>query len=397
VEISNFLKQKISSQNWKTPFYYYDFNIVEKNFRDLENSLSNRFKIFYSMKSNPHHGILTKLKSLGCLLDISSIGELDRALAAGFTGKEISFVGPGKSQEELIACVTNNIEYTVIESIQELESFAAIAKNYDKIKKVCLRINPATYYHPGGAARNMSPVHFGIDETEVLNAKVIFDKNKHIVLAGLHFYLQSQFLDAAVIVANFKSFISCAVKLEAGFNTKFEMINFGGGFGIPYFQGQNKLDLSLLKDEIQALLKSEESSSLKDTLFFVESGRFLSGPAGFFVTKVLYTKKSYGKNYAVCDGGITQHQAAVGIGQILRRNFPIRAVKMKEDSKTNEVVTIVGPSCYSIDILGSDVELPQLMPGDAVVIEQSGAYGPTFSPENFLSRPKANEYTNESE
>lgn len=349
------------------------------------------------MKSNPHNGVLKKLKSLGCLLDISSLGELERAEAAGFTGKDISFVGPGKSQEELIACVTSNIEYTVIESLQELEAFAAIAKTFNKVKKVCLRINPATYFHSSGTVRKMQPIHFGIDETDVLSAKTIFEKNKHIILSGLHFYLQSQFLDAAVIIANFKLFISSAEKIQTGFNTKLEMINFGGGFGIPYFQGQNKLDLDLLKNEIQNLLKDEQLSSFKDALFFVESGRFLSGPAGIFVTKVLYTKKSYGKNYAICDGGITQHQAAVGIGQILRRNFPIRAIRMKEESISNEVITIVGPSCYSIDILGSDVDLPQLIPGDIVVIEQSGAYGPTFSPENFLSRPKANEYTNESE
>lgn len=397
MEINSLVKQKILSQAWKTPCYFYDLNIIEENFKNLQNALTGRFKIFYSMKSNPHHNVLKKLKSIGCLLDVSSLGEMDRALAAGFSGEEISFVGPGKSYEELLSCVTNNVEYIVIESIQELEKFSEIAKNYGKVKKVCLRINPASYFHSGGALKKEVPVHFGIDEKDVLNSKKIFDKNSHIVLAGFHFYLQSQYLEASLIAANFKSFLECANRIQAALGARIEMINFGGGFGIPYFQGQNNLDLKVLNDEIEKLLQNKEASLFKDVLFFVESGRFICGPSGLFVTKVLYTKNSYGKKYAVCDGGMTQHQAAVGVGQILRRNFPIDTLKIKEDNLPNENVTLVGPSCYSIDILGSDVNLPSLNPGDYIVIGQSGAYGPSFSPENFLSRPKANEYTNESE
>lgn len=389
------LINKMKTSPWETPFYFYDLNQIEKNFLDLQNNLTKRFSVFYSMKSNPHQSILKRLQSSGCLIDVSSEGEVLKAFEAGFSAKQMSFVGPGKSLEELNLCLDRNIEYTIIESKQELELFAQIAKEKNKTPKFCIRISPDKFVHTTGQIKTNSPTHFGFEENEVFKLKDFLSNNSHLKLSGLHFYLQSQYLKAEWIIDNFKIFVDITLKMQKHFNLKFEMLNFGGGFGIPYFEGQESLDLIQLNKGIELFLSEEKTKELKDTLFFVESGRFISGSAGIFVTKVLYTKKSHGKTFVVCDGGMTQHQSAIGVGQVIRRHFPMEIIKTGATSLPVETVSIVGPSCYSIDIMASDIEMSAPGPGDLIIIGQSGAYGPTFSPENFLSRPKASEYTNE--
>lgn len=394
LEIKNKLIKKIKENPWQTPFYFYDLNQVEKNYQTLERALKSRFKIFYSMKSNPHSEVLKKLKSLGCLIDVSSEGETQKAFEAGFNPTEMSFVGPGKSLVELNLCLDNNIEYTVIESFQELELFSRLAKEKNKTPKFCLRINPDKFIHTNGQPKNNIPSHFGFDESEVIGLKNYFDNNQHIKLAGLHFYLQSQYLKSDYITQNFRYFTEITLNMQSVFKLKFEMLNFGGGFGIPYFEGQESLDLKSLDKDIQSFLAEDNTKQLDGVSFYVESGRFISGSAGTFVTKVQYLKKSHGKTFIICDGGMTQHQSSIGVGQVIRRHFPIEVVSMKTSDKSDKI-TLAGPSCYSIDILGAEVYLPVPEQGDFIFIGQSGAYGKSFSPENFLSRPMAGEYTNE--
>ncbi len=389
------LTAKMKSSPWQTPFYLYDLNQVETNFYNLQNALTKRFSIFYSMKSNPHELILKKLQSIGCLIDVSSKGEVTKAFEAGFSADQMSFVGPGKSQEELNLCLERNIEYTIIESLQELELFSQLALEKKKTPKFCIRVSPDKFVHTSGQIKTNSPTHFGMEESEVLNLREFLSKNKHLKFAGLHFYLQSQYLKAEWIVDNFKLFTKSALKIQAHLGIKFEMLNFGGGFGIPYFEGQIPLDMSQLNKCIESFLSEEKTKELKDTFFFVESGRFISGTAGIFVTKVLYTKTSHNKKFIVCDGGMTQHQSAIGVGQVIRRHFPMEVIKLSSASSELEKVSLVGPSCYSIDVMASDIEIEKIEQGDFVIVNQSGAYGATFSPQDFLSRPHAGEYTNE--
>ncbi len=389
----------MKSGKFETPFYFYDLTQVGQNYKSLQESLGPRFKIYYSMKANPHPSVLKYLLNLKSKLDISSQGEMNKALSVGFLPQDLSFVGPGKSRNELIEIVDRKIEYCVIESLQELEVFSEIAKERNQRPKICLRVNPKSFIKSTGAKAQSQPSHFGIDEDQLTLAVPLI--GKHLQLAGLHFYLHSHFLNAEHIVANFSSFTRIANEMQKVFSTQFEILNFGGGFGIPYFKGQNHLDMNALKSSIDTFLKEPDSLALKTCQFCVESGRFIAGSSGYFVTRVLYKKNSYGKNIYVCDGGMSQHQAATGVGQIIKRNYPIKTLTQKalqgEHTTTsqNEPAHFVGPSCYSLDVLGNDIESEELTAGDFVILEQSGAYGPTFSPENFLSRNKASEYTNE--
>lgn len=397
--INSELLKKIKSGKFETPFYFYDLAQIELNYKALQGSLGPRFKIYYSMKANPHPSILKRLLDIKSKLDISSQGEMNKALSGGFLPQDLSFVGPGKSRNELTEIIDKKIDLCVIESLDELQIFSELAKDRNARPKICLRVNPKSYIKSTGAKAESQPSHFGIDQDQLAAAAPLIGKNLH--LAGLHFYLHSHFLNPEHIVANFSSFTEIAVEMQKAFSTQFEVLNFGGGFGIPYFIGQTGLDLKVLNRSIESFFKEPNSIALNECQFCVESGRFIAGSSGYFVTRILYKKKSYGKNIYVCDGGMSQHQAATGVGQIIKRNYPIKTLTKKElqgdhvSVLKREPASFVGPSCYSLDVLGNDVEAEELNPGDFVILEQSGAYGPSFSPENFLSRQKANEYTNE--
>jgi diaminopimelate decarboxylase len=351
------------------------------------------------MKANPHDGILRTLRSLGSWIDVSSAGEYQRAIEAGFEPHDLSFVGPGKSDAELSLCIDNGVHCVIIESIAELLRLAELARSSRRDVRAAVRVNPSRYLNYQGIERVGAVSHFGIDEEQLGGLLALLPSCPEVRLIGLQFFLHSQFLNASHIGANFRSFLGIADRFQQSMGKPLELINLGGGFGIPYFEGQPELDLDRLQESLLALLQTREAARLPECRFFVESGRFITGPCGVFGTRVLYRKESRDKTFLVCDGGMTQHLAAIGVGQMIRRNFPLAVLHRREQgfsfpeaAEETEMVNIVGPSCFSLDVLASEARLPRAERGDLVCIGQSGAYGPTFSPQGFLSRPPPAEF-----
>ena len=376
------------------PFYVYDLNLLSERYRFLKAALPSEFQILYSMKANPHHDILKRLKSEGAWVDICSAGEFQRAKEAGFLSTQMSFVGPGKTRKELELCVAENV-FCVVESYEELLQLSQIANSQGRQQKVCLRINPSEYLNHQGRQIRQVPSQFGLDEEQAF--ALARESVPGVKVIGLHFFLHSQFLNSSILVKNFCGFTEMACRFQSELGRPLEILNFGGGFGVPYFPDQQALDLEVLKMGWAEIMTDSVQRELFDAQFFVETGRFLCAPAGLFVTEVLYKKHSRGQTYLICDGGWTQHLAATGVGQLVRRNFPVTVLKRQQDqfqisneTKT-ETVTIAGPSCYSMDVLGSAVCLPVVEVGDLLCFHFSGAYGPSFSPQEFLSRPMAQE------
>ena len=163
-------------------------------------------------------------------------------------------------------------------------------------------------------------------------------------------------------------------------------LNIGGGLGIPYFPGDERLDLTAYGQHL-AQAAAAWRRRYPACRLILELGRYLVGEATNFVSRVIDKKVSRGETFLVIDGGLHHHLAASGnFGQLLRRNYPISAVTRRRSEKT-ETVNIVGPLCTPLDTLGKQVELPECEIGDLIVIYQSGAYGPTASPVHFLSHP----------
>jgi diaminopimelate decarboxylase len=161
--------------------------------------------------------------------------------------------------------------------------------------------------------------------------------------------------------------------------------NLGGGFGIPYFPGEQRLDLAPIGQNLSALVE-RAATELPQARLVIELGRFLVGEAGVYVTRVVDRKVSRGQVFLVCDGGLNHHLSASGnFGQVLRKNYPTTIGNRVDAPREN--ASAVGPLCTPLDLLADRMELPQADIGDLVVIFQSGAYGASASPQPFLGHP----------
>jgi diaminopimelate decarboxylase len=173
-------------------------------------------------------------------------------------------------------------------------------------------------------------------------------------------------------------------------NKKINYLNIGGGFGIPYFAKEQALDIQAIANNLKDLIL--QYKDVVDNLeLIIELGRYLVAEAGIYVSKIVDKKESRGTQYLVCDGGLHHHLANSGnFGQVIRKNYPL-AIGNKLNDNELEQVNIVGPLCTPLDILAEKVILPQANIGDYVVIFQSGAYGASASPKDFLSQPQLSE------
>jgi len=205
---------------------------------------------------------------------------------------------------------------------------------------------------------------------------------------GFHIYSGSQNLKAEAIIDAQQKSIALAMSLANYCPTPIKQLNIGGGFGIPYFPGETSLDTRRIGEELDKAMDKLKTIH-PDTELIIELGRYLVGEAGIYVCQVLDKKISRGQIFLIVNGGLHHHLAASGnFGQVIRKNYPI-AIGNKMDSHEKEIVNIVGPLCTPLDILANSIELPAAEIGDLVVIYQSGAYGYSASPHQFLSHPEA--------
>ncbi len=165
-------------------------------------------------------------------------------------------------------------------------------------------------------------------------------------------------------------------------------LNVGGGFGIPYFPGEPRLDLAAVGAHL-ATIADEARRALPDAELVVELGRFLVGEAGVYVARVVDRKVSRGQVFLVTDGGLHHHLSASGnFGQVIRKNYPV-AIGTRAPDAPRETASVVGPLCTPLDLLADRMDLARADVGDLVVVFQSGAYGLSASPRDFLSHPHA--------
>jgi diaminopimelate decarboxylase len=163
-------------------------------------------------------------------------------------------------------------------------------------------------------------------------------------------------------------------------------LNLGGGFGIPYFPGEQRLDLAPIGDNL-ARLAQRARTELPEAALVIELGRYLVGEAGVYVARVVDRKISRGQVYLVTDGGLHHHLSASGnFGQVVRKNYPV-TVGNRVDWTERETASVVGPLCTPLDLLADRMSLPVAQVGDLAVIFQSGAYGASASPQGFLGHP----------
>jgi diaminopimelate decarboxylase len=377
----------ILSAHKDNPVFLYDHNIIDNKIRLLKKYLPDEIKLHYAIKANPHGQLINHIAKQTDGLDVASGNELKLALESETRADAISFASPGKSDNDLLLAIRHGITIN-LESENEFNRVENLSRSIAAKANVALRINPDFELKTSGMKMSGGSKPFGVDEEIAPDLiKKITDSSLNFV--GLHIYSGSQNLNAEYIIEAQTKTFSLAAKLSQLANTKFQQINIGGGFGIPYFPGEVALNIEPIGQHLRLLIR-EYSKIFIDTQFIIELGRFIVGECGMYICKIIDKKVSRGKTYLVVNGGLHHHLAASGnLGQVIRKNFPLTVVN-KLGAET-ETVDVVGPLCTPLDILGRDMELPKADVGDSIAIFNSGAYGYSASPINFLSHPHPQE------
>lgn len=365
------------------PCYVYDRSVIKHNIETLR-TLFPQVSLHYAIKANPMPAVVDCLSGLVNGLDVASAKELHTALSTGISPAKISFAGPAKSIQELTMAIFSGITINV-ESITELERIIKVSDSHDRYANVALRLNPDFELKSSGMKMGGGPQQFGIDIEQL---DQVFELLKHPKLnfMGLHIFTGSQNLNSGSIITAHNSIFALVDRLHNDYGLTLKHLNIGGGFGIPYFPGDQLLDLQPIADNLNQLIK-EHQQLLDGCELILELGRYLVGNAGVYLCQVTDKKVSRGQTYLITNGGLHHHLAASGnFGQVIRKNYPVAIANRMQQSDT-ELVNIVGPLCTPLDILANKMELPKAEIGDWVAVYQSGAYGFTASPRDFLSHP----------
>ena len=373
----------ILAQHDDVPAYLYDRSVIKQKIEALRNVLPNNMHIHYAIKANPMPEVVSFTQELVDGLDVASGKELTVALNSGMDAKEISFAGPGKSIEELTLAIKSGITIN-LESQTELQRVISIGEQTGITPHVALRINPDFELKTSGMKMSGGPKQFGVDAE--ISASIIKDIiASGLDFKGLHIFSGSQNLKPeAIIEAQSKTF-ELAARLAQQTNTEFFKLNIGGGLGIPYFPGEKPLPLEPIGENLHALFE-QYSESFANTTIITELGRFIVGECGIYISKVIDKKISRGSTFLIINGGLHHHLAASGnFGQVIRKNYPVTVAN--KIGLATEKASAVGPLCTPLDVLAQDMELPMAEIGDYVAVFNSGAYGYTSSPLNFLSHP----------
>jgi diaminopimelate decarboxylase len=332
-------------------------------------------RLHYSVKANSSIAILALLRELGAGLDIVSGGELYRALKAGYKGKDIVFSGVGKTEREMEEALRADVLLFNVESEQELHVLDRVANRLGVRAPVALRVNPEVLVdtpHPYTRTGEKG-MKFGIPFDEALSVGKIAATLPSIRLLGLDMHVGSQISQFAPYEVGLQRLLHLRRELERESKVRLEYLDIGGGLAVTY-DAERSVDVGQFGKVISALVGG---SGLK---IILEPGRFLVGNAGVLLTRVLYRKRSGGKEFIIADAGMTD---------LLRPshyNAYHRIEAVKPTGKTT-VADVVGPICESGDFLALDRQIDDAAPGDLLAVQSTGAYGFVMA-SNYNSRPR---------
>ena len=362
------------AKEFGTPAYVYSKKTIERHIDVYKNAFQKKDNLIcFSVKSLSNISILNILKEKDCGFDIVSGGELQRALHIKADPKKIIFSGVGKSNEEILEGINNEILSFNIESESELFRIEKIASENNKVVDVAIRFNPEV--DSGGheyIKTGRKGDKFGISPNDlVLKLSNYIYNSKHLRLIGLACHIGSQ-------IGDLESYKSTAINIrqlaeeidKTGNELKF--LDLGGGLGIPY----NNDKTPSPKDLVSII---EEELKDRNEKIILEPGRSITGNAGILLTKVEYIKD----NFLVVDAAMND---------LLRPalyNAKHDIWNLKQNDSDTKKWTIVGPVCESSDILAKDHEM-NASEGDILAIKTAGAYGFVMS-SNYNSRVRAPE------
>ncbi len=377
---------RLAERVGQTPFYAYDRRLLAARVAAVRAALPEGVGLSYAMKANPMPALLGFMRPLVDGIDVASAGEMAVALDAGADPAGVTFAGPGKREAELVQAVAAGVLVN-LESLREVALLARASQRLGLPARVAVRVNPDFDLRGAGMRMGGGAKPFGVDAEQV-PAVLEAIGQAGLAFEGFHVYPGSQNLKGELIAQALAQCHALVLRLSAHAPAPVRHVNLGGGWGIPYFPGEQPLDLAPVSEAL-ATIRARLAAELPEAQVRLELGRYLVGEAGIYVARVLDRKVSRGQVFLVTDGGLHHHLAASGnFGQVIRRNYPVAIGNRMGEAQAREVASVVGPLCTPLDLLAERMELAVAQPGDLVVVFQSGAYGPSASPQAFLGHPR---------
>ena len=357
-----------------TPTYVYSTNAVREQYARLSAALDGvPFRIHYSLKANSNLALLRLLRSLGAAADVVSGGELFRARRAGFEPHDIIFGGVGKTEREIADGIDAGVLLLNIESEDELRMVDRLGRGRGKVVPVAIRVNPEISVEtPHSYIRTGEKGHkFGVPYDEVREVARVAASLPNLALRGLDMHVGSQLSRLDAYRHGIERVLELLAQLRSDGAQDLRSLDSGGGLAVTY----DAEEPTNLERFAQIVVPAVRSTGLK---LIVEPGRFMVGNAGVLISRVLYRKRSGGKELLVVDAGMTD---------LLRPSHynAYHRIEALESVAGRSRVDVVGPVCESGDFLALDRELEDLRAGDLMAIHSAGAYGYVMS-SNYNTR-----------
>lgn len=372
-----------------TPFYLYHAGMLADRVHRVREALGKGFEVSFSVKANPSLAVGQVIKEAGAGAEVASAGELAVAEAAGFAPEDILFAGPAKTDDELRRAVRSGILAINVESLGEIDRLAAVAESEGKEAGVGLRLNPEAQLMGSGMRMGGTVGQFGLDQSDLAEAAARVKSHPQLKLRGIHVYTATQVFEADPLVEHCRNIAELALQAANAAGEPLEMVDFGGGFGVPYFEKDGEFELERFAEGFREAItpyKSDERLARARMIF--ELGRYLVADAGLYVTRAVDVKEVRGKTFVVTDGGMNHHLTATGnMGQVFRKPYPLLNLSRPDADAEEAEVAIAGPCCTPLDMFGTSLPLASAEVGDLIGVFYSGAYGYSASNLGFLSHP----------
>ena len=367
----------------ETPFYLYHQTAIKDNYHQIKKELDERISVNYVMKANPNLEVIKLFRDLGSDFVCSSKREIEEALSIGIAPEQIILASPGKTYGDLLFAVTNRIHAIVVNGIEELEDIISIANKIGEVVNLALRVLIEDCKTKAG--ETFQSAHCGVSSEDFKQACETILEHKQLHLVGFHFYPGTQILKEHVIVKNLKCFFEYISAYLTSLEWKELQMMFSPGIGVDYYNDGKSIEIESLVEKINDMFRQFvcQHSEIK-IQFRLFIGRFLVANAGIYVSKVLYSKDSYGKKFLVTDGGTNQISPTFLINRFLRRTLPVEIVARKDQEVSEHIVVVTGNLCTPTDVLMESTSCKKYDVDDYICIPNTGAYGKTYGVLDFL-------------
>lgn len=364
-----FSKKEIEKiiEKYPTPFHIYDEKAIRENARRFKKAFewNEGFKEYFAIKAAPNPYLMKILREEGFGIDCSSEAELELAKRVGMSGEEIMLTSNDTPDSEFRAAKNMG----AIINLDDISHIEYLEKNVGLPETICMRYNPGDLKQGNLIIGHPEEAKYGFTHKQIIEGYRIL-KSKGVKQFGVHTMVASNELDPDYFIETAEILFNLIAEVHEKAGVKISFANLGGGIGIPYRPGEKAVDLEYVSAGIKKLYEEKiEGNGLAPLKIFFESGRAITGPYGYLVSKVLHIKKTY-KQFAGLDASMVNLMRPGMYGA-----YHHITILGKENEPHNQKYDVTGSLCENNDKFAIDRMLPEVEPGDIVVIHDAGAHG----------------------